>query len=228
VVPLTLAGDRLLPVAPALESFIPGGGLRRGSTVVVGCDRGRQGATSLAIALVSTASAAGSWCAVVGHPDFGVLAAAEGGMDLERVALVPRVGPAQWVTVVGALLDAVDLVIARPPARLRPGDARRLTTRARERGSVLVPLGGSAWVDGAELRLTVTGGAWEGPGQGDGRLLRHRVEVTVDGRGAAARGRQVELWFPLSLSGSYAGADAHLIPDPIPDPVVPAVRDLAG
>lgn len=248
--PPTLARERSLPLVPALATLVPGDGLRRGSTVVVmaaasGGNSSPQGATSVALALGVAASAAGSWCAAVGMPDLGMVAATELGMAIDRVALVPRVEPGQWVIVVGALLDTVDVVMVRPPPHLRAGDARRLTTRARERGSVLIPVlarpspTGGPWSDGVEVRLTVTGGRWEGPGTGDGRLLGRRLEVTGCGRGVANRTRQVVLWLPApdggidvvagsapgrspDSDGAYAGADVDRVPDPVADaPLVP-------
>jgi hypothetical protein len=223
-----LAGERVLPLVPALAAIFPAAGLRRGATVVVATNGEAQGAVSLALALVAEASATGSWCAVVGVPDLGLLAAAELGVCLDRVALVPHLVPSQWVTVVGALLDTVDLVIARPPARLRDGDARRLTARARERGSTLLPLcPGRAWSDGADVRLTVTGGRWEGPGAGEGHLAARQLALTVSGRGWAARPRQLLLWLPAPGGGVgavaapvdvFAGADIDRLPDRLADP----------
>jgi hypothetical protein len=218
-----LAGERLLPVAPALTAVFAGApGLRRGATVVVDADHAVPGAVSLALALVAEASTAGSWAAVVGVPDLGLVAAAELGVRLERVALIPDVAPAQWVTVVGALLDAVELVIAHPPAHLRQGDARRLTARARERGSTLIPLRpGRAWTDGADIRLTVAGGRWDGVGSGEGHLVSRELTVTTGGRGAAAQPRTVRLWLPapdgaVAAADAFAGADIDRLPVPTP------------
>ncbi len=184
----TLADERLLPVVPALRPLLPGQGLRRGTTVAV------SRSAALALALVAAASAAGSWVAAVGLPDLGIVAAAESGIALERLALVPVPGARVWPTVVAALLDAVDVVLVRSPARLPATQARRLAARARERGAVLVPLG--AWPEPADLRLAVTSSAWSGLGQGHGRLQARQVEVLVAGRGAATRERRVLLWLP--------------------------------
>jgi len=238
--PVALAGDRALPLGPGLEDLFPSGILRRGSTVVVATgqagerqagerqagerqagerqagERGAggrlQGTTSLALSLAAAASAAGSWCAVVGLADLGLVAAAEIGLALDRLALVPRAEPRQWLTVVGALLDTVDLVIARPPTHLRAGDARRLTARARERGSVLIPVlnpsnAGGAWADGADVRLIVASARWVGPGSGDGHLRGRRVEVVSGGRGAAARERRAALWLPGPDGGTGVAAE---------------------
>src|SRR5262245_21482589 len=126
---------RTLPVTADLVPLLPQGGLRRGSTVAV-APADRPGATSLLLSLLAPACAAGSWCAVVGMPDLGMVAAAETGMALSRLALIPRPGP-DWVNVVAALLDGVDIVVAATPGRVGPAVTGRLAARARQRGSVL-------------------------------------------------------------------------------------------
>ncbi|MGI8758516.1 MAG: hypothetical protein ACR2K0_04350 [Acidimicrobiales bacterium] len=206
--PVALAGEQLLAVPDPLRDLFPEGGLRRGSTVTV---EGGPGATSLALALGAAASVAGSWVAGVNLPSLGLLAAAELGVALERVVMVGGVDPGTWPAVVAALLDAVDLVWVGLPPRIRPGDARRLAARARERGSVLVTLdpwsprpGGSAgsgtasWPAGPDVRLRlVARPAWVGfAGSGAGRLEARRVEVVAGGRGASARERRLDLWLP--------------------------------
>lgn len=211
--PVTLAGDQLLPVLGPLQPLLADGGLRRGTTVTVE----GVGATSLALALGAAATTAGSWAAAVGLPSLGWLGAGELGLALERVVVVSP-PPAAWATVVAALLDAVDLVWAGLPPRVRAGDARRLVARARERGSVLVPLGGGAgWPSPAPVRLAVGSPAWTGPaGAGAGRLEARRVEVVATGRGAAARERRVALWLP--------GPDGGVAPAPPgPEPAPPSV-----
>jgi hypothetical protein len=217
----TLAGERLLPVVPALRPLLPGQGLRRGSTVAVGRS------AALALALVAGASAAGSWVAAVGLPDLGMVAAAEVGIALERLALVPTPGARAWPAVVAALLDAVDVVLVRSPAGLPAGQARRLAARARERGAVLVPLGG--WSAAPDLWLAVTASAWQGLGQGHGRLEARRVEVVAGGRGAAARERRATLWLPAP-DGTIAPAPGAAVPAPAalvaPAPAPAGPRDL--
>ncbi|HZQ87918.1 MAG TPA: hypothetical protein VFA83_23930, partial [Acidimicrobiales bacterium] len=194
--PVTLAGEQLLPVLPELAGLLVGGGLRRGTSVAV------ADSTTLGLRLLAAASQAGSWCAAVGLPSLGVVAAAEAGLVLERLALVPHPGePSQWGTIVAALLDALDVVLVRPPARVRIADSRRLLARARERGSVLVALG--KW-DGADVRLSVAGQSWEGVGHGHGHLRARTLDVVATGRGAAARERRA----PLLLSASGAVSNA--------------------
>lgn len=204
--PGALAGERLLPVVPALEDLLPGGGLRRGATVAV------AGSTSLALAVLAGPSGAGSWCAVVGLPALGMAAAAEMGVALDRLALVPVPG-SEWPAVVAALLDALDVVMVSASRRVRPGDARRLVARARERGAVLLVVG--SW-EGAEVRLSVGGAGgsrsrgqrldtsavqWHGLGAGHGHLRARRVDVIAEGRGAASRARRCRLWLPAEGGG---------------------------
>ncbi|GAA0567183.1 hypothetical protein GCM10010172_58920 [Paractinoplanes ferrugineus] len=184
---------RVLPVAPELSGLLPGRGLRRGSTVSVSTGRAAPGGgTSLMLALLAEASRAGSWCAVVGVPALGALAAQESGIVLDRLALVPNPGP-DWPTVVAALIDGVDVVVTAVPGPVSASIAGRLAARARQRGSVLVPFG--RW-NGADVTLRVTEGRWEGLGAGRGRLRRREVTVLARGRGAAARPKEITMWMP--------------------------------
>ncbi|WP_111648783.1 hypothetical protein [Actinoplanes lutulentus] len=196
---------RVLPVAPELGGLLPWQGLRRGSTVSVDAGRAAPagGGTSLMLALLAAASRAGSWCAVVGVPALGALAAAESGIVLDRLALVPNPGP-DWPTVVAALIDGVDVVVTAVPGTVSGPIVSRLAARARQRGSVLVPFGD--W-SGADVTLRVGDGHWEGLGAGRGRLRRREVTVTARGRGAAARPREVVMWMP--------GVTAHAAIPPI-------------
>jgi hypothetical protein len=199
--PVTLAGERSLPVLEALASLLPAG-IRRGATVTVDGAAG-VGATSLALALGAEASRAGSWTAIVGMPRLGLLAATELGIAPERLLVVADPPSASVATVVAALLDAVDVVYVG--ASVAPPDARRLVARARERETVLVPL--SRWPLGADVRLSVAAPEWFGlTGRGAGRLAARRVRVTASGKGVYARERHASLWLPdetgaVSLSG---------------------------
>src|ERR1035437_8605522 len=84
--PVALATSRRLPLGEPWRALVPGGGLRRGSTVVVQAPPG-SGGLSLALSLVSEASTRGHWAAVVGVDDPGVVAIADLGVDLRRVLL---------------------------------------------------------------------------------------------------------------------------------------------
>jgi hypothetical protein len=196
-------GGRVLPVAAPLRSVLPGGGLRRGSTIAV------RSSMSLLLALLAEASAGGAWCALVGLPAVGLVAAEEAGLALDRVALVPRPG-ADLVAVASALLDGLDLVAVAGVDRLRADDRRRLAARARHRGAVLIPVG--RW-PGADLEVGAVAGRWHGlVGGGAGRLRCRQVRVRVGGRGAAHRERAVPVLLPgpggavAGVGGALAGA----------------------
>lgn len=206
--PVALAREQRLTVLSPLEPLLSGGGLRRGSLV------GVQGptATSLALALAAGASQSGSWVAAVGLPSLG-LAAADGlGVALERLVLVAAPPSKSWATVVASLVDGFDIVLVRASRSLRAADSRRLTARARERGTVLIALGGSpAGSDAPDVSFEVVRSRWEGLGDGHGHLRARRVTVEVSGRREAARHRRVDLWLPAS----GGGVDVVLA-DPVP------------
>ncbi len=187
----------LLTVLPELARLLPGGGLRRGSTIAV------RGATSLVLALLAAATRDGSWAAVTGLPELGLAAAAELGVDLERIALVPHPG-AELVAVLSALVDGFDLVVLgpSPAAGVQPQTARRLAGRVRNRGTVLLTAG--PW-PGADLELKVSGRRWHGLTQdGYGHLRARDVVATSQGRGAATRPSSVRLQLP-GVEGAMTG-----------------------
>jgi hypothetical protein len=195
---------RVLPVLPELSRMLPGRGLRRGSTIAVSAGSRPAGSTSLMLALLVEASRSGSWCAVVGVPTFGAVAAAQAGIALDRLALVPYPGP-EWPTVVAALIDGVDVVVTAVPTAISASIASRLVARARQRGCVLVPYG--RW-EGADVTLQVVHGMWEGLGQGRGRLRCRHLSISARGRGAASRPKEVKILMPAPtgrLGGTASG-----------------------
>jgi hypothetical protein len=227
--PLSAAAERTLPVPPALADLLPQGGLVRGTTVA----SAGSAATSLALALAGPATVAGSWCAAVGVAELGLIAAAELGVVLERTLLIDDPGPAEWAPVVAALLDAVEVVLVRPGHRITPTAQRRLVARARERGSVLVQVGGRAevWAERPDLTITTRTTRWEGIGVGHGCLRARQVEVEVAGRRGADRPRTAELWLPAP-DGAIARVEPRrpaARPTPVPAPAAvpapPALRD---
>lgn len=217
-----LGSQRVLPVRPELRPLLPGGVLRRGATIGVDTAAGcAPAATSLLLALLSEASRAGSWCVVVGLPTLGAAAAAELGIALDRLALVPHPGP-DWPTVVAALLDGFDIVVVGPGGAatgaetgaptgggavsgavsgavggIAPAVAARLAARARQRGAVLVPF--RPW-PGVDLVLDAADPQWHGVEPGRGRLRGRQLTVTARGRGAASAPRVTHLWLPAPAS----------------------------
>jgi hypothetical protein len=176
----------VLPVAAPLAAALPRGGLARGSVVsVLG-----QGATSLLFTLLAGPEA--PWTALVGMPGVGLLAAAEFGIDLDRVVVIPEPGP-DVLQVLSILVDGVDMIAVTLPTQVMPSPSRQrvLTGRLRQRGSVLLVMG--PW-PGADLVLTASWTGFSGLGRGHGRLRDRELSVEVGGRGAAAgRGTRASL-----------------------------------
>lgn len=184
-----------LPVLPALRPVLPG--LRRGQVVQV------EGTGALAQALMAGASQAGSWCGVVGVPEFGVPSAVAMGCEAERLLLVDEPGE-RWVDVVAVLLESVDVVLVRPPGRTPSPVVRRLAALARTSGSCLLVAGD--W-EGAMSRVRVASSLWTGLDAGHGHLRGRRVKVVAQGRGAVgARPRSAWVWLP-GPDGSVSPAD---------------------
>ena len=134
--PVATADTRILEVPGPLGTLLEGG-VRRGSTLVIGSP---AGGVSLALTLAAAATRRGG----DGRPRWGsrpwdLRAAAELGVGLERLALVPAPGsagrrwsPPCWTVWICSFSGC--------PPRVRPADARRLVARTRERGTVLVVL----------------------------------------------------------------------------------------
>lgn len=180
-----------LAVPPGLAGVLPDG-LRRGAVVAV------LGSTSVLLGMLAAACADGGWAAIVGHPSVGLLAAAEAGVDLQRLALIPQPGP-DVAPVVAALIDGIDVVVIGDAVGLVDGDRRRLAARARERGAAL--LSTQPW-RGADLGLVIHPGPWQGAADGAGRLRSRTVTVERTGRGGAQAYRPVVLELPgLVLTG---------------------------
>jgi hypothetical protein len=210
---------RTLPVLPELRHLLPGRGLRRGATIAVSTGRPSWpiGATSLVLALLAEASRRGSWCAVVGVPTFGAVAAAEVGIALDRLALVPNPGP-EWPTVVAALIDGMDVVVLGVPGSVAAPLGGRLAARVRQRGGVLVPYG--PW-EGADVTLEAERGVWHGLGAGRGRLRCRQLTIVARGRGAASRPKRAQVWLPAPTAPSVVPARTASSVVPAPS-VVPA------
>ena len=195
----------VLPVAPPLAAVLPRGGLARGSVVsVIG-----QGATSLLFTLLAGPEA--SWSALVGMPGIGLLAAAEFGIDLDRLVVIPEPGP-DVLQVLSILVDGVDMIAVALPVKARPSPSRQrvLTGRLRQHGAVLLVMG--PW-PGADLVLTASWVSWTGLGRGHGRLRDRELVVEVGGRGAAA-GRRASAAL-LLRAGRTAIEIAPAVPVPV-------------
>src|SRR6478752_5148564 len=150
----------VLPVAAPLAAALPRGGLARGSVVsVLG-----QGATRLLFTLLAGPEA--PWTALVGMPGVGLLAAAEFGIDLDRVVVIPEPGP-DVLQVLSILVDGVDMIAVALPSQVMPSPSRQrvLTGRLRQRGSVLLVMG--SW----PVARSGTGRRRQWPGSSGGSRL---------------------------------------------------------
>ncbi len=212
----------------AFAEVLGAGGLRRGSTVVLE-NGGAPGATSVAFGLLAEATTAGLWCAVVGFPSFGVLAASELGVALDRLVLIPSASP-RLTAVLAALLDGCDVVVAALGSPMSPGDARRLTARARERRCVLLVcpvgelfshrVGGGSWPEVPEVVLQVTANRYVGLGEGHGRLRGRLVEIVATRRRVSPRTLRSGIWLP--------GPDGKLAAAPSATLDAPALGEASG
>jgi hypothetical protein len=205
--PISDQRSHRLAVDVALADLLPDRSLPRGSTVVVRA--GGSGATTLALALVAAASAAGSWCVAVGIPDLGGVAAEHLAVDLARLALVPCPG-SRWAATVALLADEIDLVLCRPPGTVTARVARQLAARLRTRRSVLVVVGPQPWPERCDLELRVGPCRWTGTARGAGHLAGRLATVTAVPHRGAGRTRSTLLWLP--------GPDGRVQPAAHPQP----------
>lgn len=208
---------RLLPVADELASLLTQPGLVPGTVLAA---QG-PGALTLATAFAAEVSRTGGWVTAVGLGRMGVSAVAERGASLDRWVFVDRPGDAA-AEVLNALIGNVDVILLDAGVRLANAHSRRLRTRLRERGTVVIEVaarrapqtgasrtagprgvGASGTADprgiGAftpDVTLTVERAAWTGLGHGHGRLRERRAEVVTAGRGAASLPRRAVLWLP--------------------------------
>lgn len=168
-----------LPVPAALENLLPDGGLAKGSVVVY------NGAGSLISGLLAAVTSSGGHAAVVGLPRLGLLAAAEMGARLDRLAVVSDPGP-DPLEVASVLLDGLDLVVLGLNGLSVPmSRARVLAARARGKNSTLMVTNGS-W-SGSALHIDTRVAGYSGLGRGCGRLRTVRLDVSVRGRSAQPR-----------------------------------------
>lgn len=200
------AGADHLPVPAALAGFFPPAGLRRGSVVQVG------GSSSLLLTLLAAAQGEG-WVALAALPDIGLQAAADAGLHLSRSLLVPRPGP-EAASVVGALVDGVDVLAVGDCRALSARDRRLLSARLRTRGAVLLS---TAHWPGADVVLRAGEARTGGLGRGWGRV--EAGEMTVHGRGRSGVAGRVRV--RLTSTGLDVVADGGR-QAPAPAPAVAA------
>ena len=173
-----------LPVAKALQPIIPDGVLVRGRTVLCSGDA----AMSTALLLVSAATQAGSWLAIVGVSDFGLMSACEQGVALQRTVLVtPTSNKKDWTSTVAAVADGFDVVMLEVPREVSESDARRIQTRIQARRNVLVLVEASRHttprsVFQPDVVLHTATTRWHGIEHGAGYVQGRQIDITVSGR----------------------------------------------
>ncbi len=192
----TTLPTRGIATHPMFANLLPDGMMQAGSSYSV------LGSLSLTMSMLAAPTSAGSWCAVVGVPEFGAAAAAAHGVDLSRLVVVPDAG-SQWLAVTAALVDVLAVVVVRPSRRVSDSDAARLSARMRKRDAVLISLGD--W-PGSDARLTLQGGSWQGIGDGHGMITSRRAQIVVESRGRPPRRTNITLPPPAPIT-----ADEHEI-----------------
>lgn len=165
------SSENLLPLPESLAEVLPRG-LPRGTVAVL------SGAGSLPVGMVAAVTAAGGHVAVVGLPGFGLLAAAEMGADLSRLAVIPDPG-VDPVEIVAVLIDGMDLVVLGLAGRsVPPTRSRAVVARARQRGCTLLVTQGQ-W-QGASIRMDARVRGYEvTAGPGFGRIGAVRIGCTI-------------------------------------------------
>lgn len=173
-----------LSVAKALQPIIPDGVLMRGRTVLCSGDA----AMSMALLVVSAATQDGSWLAVVGVSDFGLMSACEQGVALQRTVLVtPTDNKKDWTSTVAAVADGFDVMMLEVPRDVSESDARRIQTRIQARRNVLVLVETSRHttprsVFQPDVVLHTATTKWDGIECGAGYVQSRHIDVTVSGR----------------------------------------------
>lgn len=167
----------LVVAAPEeLAEALPGGGLPRGkATQSTQCP-------ALIVALLSQATAAGGYAAVVGWDELSLAGVAELGGALERIAVIPKPG-ADPLAIVGALVEGMDLVVFRSASRLDLSVARSrpLLAKLRKGTAALVLVECSVPSPAVLLEGRVAG--FRGIRPGRGRIVGFDVEVSVQAKG---------------------------------------------
>ncbi len=203
-VPSSTSALRTLPAPVPIAALLPHGGLVRGSTVHI------SGAASLRAGLIASVTSAGGWAALVGAPDFGLLAATEMGADLARCAIIPDAGD-DPVAVAAVLVDGVDVVLlSLGGADVPPSRARAVTARARRNGAVLVVTDGR-W-PAIDLQLDARVAGYRGLGANGGRITGLDLEVEARPRGKRPRRATIAI---TGQSGDVTWATTQVDPAPL-------------
>jgi len=191
--PVTLSRDQLLDVPKPLLPLFPFGGLPKGFIV------GFEGAGSWSVAMSMAATVMGDhgWMGIVGIEEFGLVAAAELGVDLNRVLVVESPASSRLAPAMGALLEAVDVLIVKPRRLIGAEPARRIKAKATEKGRLVFHLDGARqWPTTPDIVVRSISQRWEGLDDGHGHLRHRHLDLVAHGRRSAARGRSTSIIVP--------------------------------
>lgn len=170
--------------------------------------RATPGRTSLLLQLLMGATQRGHWCAVVGIPQLGFQAANECGVDLTRLAVLPRVDSG-WLQALGTLLSAVDFVVLQPPTRCSATQANRFAALTRQHSAVLSiyePTDiGARWPIQPDFSFATTSAAWSGVTHGHGALNSYSFTVRAQGRRLPSVRQAIVRITRSNLTGTTAG-----------------------
>jgi len=225
IAPVVLAKELLMPVPEVFHRVLPGTGLQRGwVTRVDGSASGRV----FAWALLSEITRSGGWIAAVDVPGINLSAASEVGVSVERVLVISGVDAKNWAPTIGALIGSVDAVVyGSPRHRIGASTYRRLSSRCRERGTVLMHLACGHSASGtkvapveADIAFDVQTAHWVGVGNGYGRLESRRISVSVSGRRASGRTRKGTFMVP-DVDGAIRAVPDTV--DPFSEPANPTL-----
>ena len=213
----TLAHQRTLPVVDGLADLLPSKSVQRGSTLAVH----GNAATSFGLALVGQAVRDGSFLAVVAPTSFGLASCIDYDIPLRRVVqfVLPADG-SKWAQSVAAIIEGFDIVLLADRHRASASQSRSLAARNRERGSVLVRVGGASWPEAPDLRFDVNTAEWTGLGQGFGHLTAREVAIQVAGRRYHGGAKVHRLMLP-----AYGGG---VQPVELVEPIVEVPRVVAA
>lgn len=215
--PVTLSRDQLVDVPDPLLPLFPFGGLQRGSLVGFG------GAGSWSVAMAMTAAATGrnGWAAIVGIESLGLVAAAELGVDLNRLLVIESPGAHRLAAVIATLLESVEVILVQPSRPIGTQAGRRIKAKAKEKGRVVFDLEGAHhWPHAPDLVLTGKAEQWQGIGDGHGYLHLRQVHLNAQGRRSASQARSLSILLPgptralepaptpASASDSDSGSDS--------------------
>lgn len=199
--PAVLAKELRISVPQPFQEMLPGAGLQRGwATSVVGSSAGRV----FAWALLGEVTRSGGWIAMVDVPGISLTAANEVGLSIERVLVISGTEPQSWAPTIGALVGAVDVIVyGSPQHRIQPSTFRKLVSRCRERGTVLMALADEYGPRPAatppvevDVSFNVRPAGWSGLGEGHGRLISRAVSVVVSGRRVPGQPRKATFMVP--------------------------------